>query len=136
MPRLDAQKSEVGIYSFGRLIPRDYPIVSTFTINVTGMRDPQSSGGFRRKFTDGRADEIQDYIRDDDRYPAILDNVEMLAQMYLRSEGKSLSWLSFAFMDNHGKWAGPAFAEAIAEDLSDLGYRVHTFHHDVLRGGK
>lgn len=133
--RVDAQHAELALYSYGRLVPRSYPIVSSYTINVTGMRDPQSSGGFRKRYTDGRPGEVQAYMKDDPRYKAIADNVAMLAHMHLRSDGRNVSspWVSFAFMDFHGKWAGPAITEAVAEELSASGYKVQVFHYDLIK---
>lgn len=125
------QQAELGIYTYGRLVPREAPPMSQYVIDVAGLRDPLSNRGFKHKYSDGRPGEVQDFVREDSRMNAILDTVKLIAHMQLRSMAGDGKWLSFGIRDHHGKWIAPAVGEILADELSRAGYKVALHHHDV-----
>lgn len=131
MPLVEHSKAELGIYTFGEKSQR-YVGTCQYYINVTGLRDPGSSGLIRAQYPDGRAGGVQVYMNDDKRVRAIQETIRILAYMHLRSpHTKDGKWLSFGLWDHHGKWAAPAIGEIVAGGLSDLGYGVSLFHADL-----
>lgn len=134
MPRVSTPSAEIGIYSFGRLTnTKDrMPVSAQYFIDVSGLRDPSSNRGFRKLYDDGRAEDIQNYVKDDPRIDAIFDAVRMIAHLNLRSpQTADLKWLSIAFRDHHGRWTAPAVAEIIGDRLSNVGYKVSVWHYDL-----
>jgi hypothetical protein len=131
--RVDPSQAEIGIYTWGTKIPREYVPVANYIVNVAGFRDPQSNRGFKKKFLDGRGGEIQEYVSEDPRFVAVSDTVLMLAYVHLRSEAKDNKWLSIGLTDYHGLWIAPAVGELVADLLSDLNYKVSLFHYDITR---
>jgi hypothetical protein len=129
MPRVAQNEAEVGIYTFGKLT--EHPPNWTYLIDVAGLRDPSSNRGFRKTYSDGRPGEIQTYMRDDPRVPAIIDTIKMITWMNLRSEARDNRWLSFGLRDHHGIWIAPPIGEIVADSLSNLGFKVSLFHHEL-----
>ena len=131
--RVEPNEAEIGLYTWGKLLKRSFIPQASYAIDVSGLRDPQSNRGFKKQFKDGRAGVIQEFVREDPRYQAIRETVEMLAFMHLRSDGRDEKWLSIGLMDYHGLWIAPALGESIADVLSNSGYRVSCFHYDVIK---
>lgn len=130
MPRVDHAHAELGIYTFGEK-SKNFVGTCQYYIKVSGLRDPGSSGGIRSQFADGRAGGVQQYLKDDPRVQAIIDQVRILAYMHLRSQSRDNKWLSFALVDHHGKWIAPALGEMMADQLSQIGYSVSLNHADL-----
>jgi RNase adaptor protein for sRNA GlmZ degradation len=130
MPRVDHSKAEVGIYTFAAESPNRVATCQ-YLINVVGLRDPSSSGMIRSVHKDGRPGEVQDYIQEDPRVKAVVDQIRLLTYMHLKSEGRDGKWLSFGIHDHHGKWIAPAIGEIAARTLDTAGYHVSLFHADL-----
>lgn len=131
MPRVAPTNAEVGLYTWGTKIVRQYHPSVNYAINVAGLRDPSSNRGFNKKYADGRPAEVCEFVKEDSRYEAISDTIQMLTHMHLRGEGRDNRWLSIGVVDFHGKWIAPAVAELVANELSQAGYRVSLFHYDL-----
>ena len=122
--------AQIGIYTAGR--ESSSQPTGTYTIDVSNLRDPLSSKSLRATYTDGRAGEVQKFVSDDPRIPAIRDMVILLADMYVKPpSGGTSKWVSFVFKDVHGKWIAPAVGELIADSLSNLGYQVAVAHWEI-----
>jgi RNase adaptor protein for sRNA GlmZ degradation len=126
-PQSDA---EVGIYTFGKDSPNRVATCQ-YVIDVSGLRDPGSSGGFRKTFQDGRPGAVQDFVAEDPRVKAVIDSIRMFAFMHLRSEAADHKWLSFGLKDHHGRWTAPAIGEIAATKLAEAHYKVSLFHADL-----
>lgn len=128
--KTDIDKAEVGIYTFGKDSP-NRPSTVQYIFEVAGLRDPQSNRGFSKTYKDGRPGEVQNYVEDDPRVKAIIQEIRAFAYMHLRSDAKDNKWLSFGIKDNHGRWIAPAVGELVAERLSQLKYGVYLCHCDL-----
>lgn len=134
--RVSPSESEIGIYTFGDKVVTTLPRPAVnYLIHVAGLRDPMSNRGFSKTYTDGRPIVVQDFVKEDPRYEAILDSVRFLAHVHLRSEARDNKWLSMAIVDHHGKWIAPAVGELVSHALDYSGYKVSLFHFDLMNGG-
>lgn len=136
MPRVAPSAAEIGIYTWGSKVPRSYTPIASYIVDVAGLRDPQSNRGFKKRHPHGCAGEIQEYVKEDPRYPAISDMVKMLAHLHLRSDAQDGKWLTIALVDFHGRWIAPAVAELVSDELSSAGFRVSCFHYDLPETNK
>ena len=130
--RTDLRNAEVCLYSYGSLVKngRSAPQCD-YVIDVAGFRDPMSNRGFKNTYRDGRPSQVQDYVREDPRFAAILDTVRILVSSHVTSQAADKAWVSIAFRDHHGKWIAPAIVESIADVLSAEKLKVHAFHMDL-----
>lgn len=129
MPRVDATKAQIAVYTTGR---DDKQPSGQFVIDVAGIRDPQSSGGFRKKYSSGLPEEVQKYVAEDPRVNAILDQAELLAYLQFKADwSKPSEWLSFIVRDHHGQWLAPAVGELLVKRLTDAGYYVFCEHRSL-----
>ena len=141
MPRVKSMtnadpKPTIGVYSFGSK-GNVFPKVQ-FEFDVSKLRDP--SGQKQFKGLNGVDPEVRDWVAQDTRVQGIVDNCLLLADDLVKPKKRETSdgvvatvvpvsgWLSFSFKDVHGRWAGPAVAEAVAEAFSKAGYTVATVH--------
>lgn len=129
MPRVDAVKAQIGIYTTGSTSKQPS---GQYIIDVAGVRDPQSSGGFRKKYSNGLPEEVQAYVAEDPRVMAILEQAELLAYLHFKASwNQSIDWLSFVVRDHHGQWLAPAIGELLTKRLSDAGYYVFCSHSAI-----
>ena len=126
----DQKEAEVGIYTFGKDSPNRVATCQ-YIIDVSGMRDPGSSGVIRKLYGNGVPIEVQKYMEDDPRTRAVVETVRTITFMHLRSDGRDGKWLSFGVVDHHGKWAAPAVGEIAAWTLDRAGYKVSIYHADL-----
>ena len=129
-------KPNVGVYSFGRLPGAETGgPAAQFEFDVSAFRDPAGQKQFIGLY--GIAPGVRDWVCEDRRMPAILDQCLMLAEDLIRPHKKGESteqlshWLSISFRDHHGRWIAPAIAEAVANKLSDAGFIVVAIHNDI-----
>jgi UPF0042 nucleotide-binding protein len=82
------------------------------------------------------SDDVQDYVRADDRYPAFfektLDLITFLLPAYA-DEGKS--HLSIGFGCTGGRHRSVTLAETMAKALADKGMQVSIRHRELERQG-
>lgn len=131
-------RATVGVFSYGtkgNVIPK-----VQFDFDVTKFRDPTGQKQF--KGTNGISPDVRDWVGEDERVWAVIQDCLLLADDLVKPKSQSTGgvkmevapvsgWLSFAFHDYHGKWAGPAVAELVAEALSKAGYVVATTHYGL-----
>lgn len=125
---------EIGLYSYSSH-SKESPPTAQYVIDVSHLRDPLSNRGFKNTEPDGCSPAVKKFVRDDPRVGAIVETVEMLAYMLLRSPGVDHktyagTWLSVAFRDHHGRWIAPSVAEIVADKLSPS-YRVAVQHFEL-----
>lgn len=133
--RVESSQAEIGLYTWGKKVSKTTVPLASYVIDVSGFRDPMSNRGFRKLYPDGRCGEVQKYVKEDPRYPAISDSVRMIAEMHLRGEGSDSKWVSIGIMDYHGLWIAPPIGELLADELDRAGFRVSLYHYDVLTNG-
>lgn len=126
--------AEVGIYTYGKKVTTTPP-TTAYVIDVCGLRDPQASGEMRRANGDGRTHACQQYVAEDKRVQAIIDEIKLLTHMHKRSSAADQKWLSFAIADYHGRYLAPAIGELAANALSNLGYKVSCWHTAIEPAG-
>jgi hypothetical protein len=124
----DPDRPQIGVYSFGADAPKQ--MLAQFEFDVTTFRDPTGQKQFTT-FTDGTVPAVRDWVAQDRRIPAVVEQCLMLADDMLQKKNDKeaiSSWVSIAFKDHHGRWIAPAVAECVADALSDAGYRVSVVH--------
>lgn len=130
MARTGVGQAEVGIYTYGKKTTTTPP-TTAYVIDVCGLRDPQASGDMRRANGDGRTIACQQYVKQDKRVEAIVDQIKLLAHMHKRSSAADQKWLSFAIADHHGRYLAPAIGELAANALSNMGFKVSCWHTEL-----
>lgn len=123
MPRVEISKASIGIYSFNHVTQSPIP---HYEFDLNTFRDPMGNRTLLDDCKDGRAPRVQEWIKADPRYVAIMDSVTHLVKDHV-DHGKS-GWLSIAFRDYHGLWKSRAIAELVADELGKSGYNVGVLH--------
>lgn len=126
--RVDPAAAQISLYTYGKI--SEHQPGANYVIDVFGLRDPMSNRGFNKTFKDGRPKVVQDYVKEDSRVPAILDQVKLLAHLHITAGTEK--WISLAFRDHHGLWIAPAIGEIAADMLDNLGYRVSLYHFETF----
>ena len=129
-------RPNIGIYSGTET---KHP-VGQFEFDVSKFRDPAGQVQFRLQELkeagiNGTTPEVRDWVAKDRRVPIIISECRLLAEDLIspKTDGKPISaWLSFSFVDTHGKWIAPAVAELVANHLSDAGFNI-LVHHAGLK---
>lgn len=127
-------KIEIGIFSS---MLKGKARVGQYEFDVSTLRDP--SGQVQFALVDGTFPQVRDWVKKDRRVPIIVKDCLLLSDDLMKPKKKNgevikpLSvWLSFSFVDHHGKWAAPSVAEIVADALSEAGYVV-AVHHACLQ---
>lgn len=93
---------------------------SPYVVNLSSFRDPVGNNKLRP--LDGSHKEVQDYLREDKRAPAVVANVVLLAEDIIRQQ--KTMYMSISFWDRKGKWISQGMAEITADELSKRGFNV------------
>jgi RNase adaptor protein for sRNA GlmZ degradation len=126
-------KPEIGIYSFGENC--DKKPQAQFEFDVSKFRDPVGQKQFNKAV--GTQADVRDWVGQDKRVPALVQQCRILAEDLIRphkKDGKDeqiSAWLSLSFKDHHGKWISPAIAELVANQLDLDGFKVVVCHHNL-----
>lgn len=120
MAFVEATRASVGLFS----LSTKNTVYHSYVIDLSTFRDPLGQANF--KPLDGRAKEVQEWIKLDPRFPAIRDACRQIVADVIG--GQKRTWLSIAFKDFHGTHISPAVAELIAHDLLSRGYSVGVTH--------
>lgn len=132
MARCIPSLAEVGIYTYGNKSKNPNRPQVNYVVNVERIRDPQSNRGFKKTYADGRAGEVLDFVKEDPRMEAILDNIRIICHTHLRSPAADGHWLAIGIMDHHGHWIAPAVGELVCNALCRDGYKVNIAHYDLM----
>ena len=135
-PQDPSFRPNIGVYSGTE---NKHPI-GQFKFNVSTFRDPAGQVQFKQKDSNeaglnGTVPEVRDWVAKDRRVPIIVKECRLLAEDLIapQADGKAVSaWLSFSFVDYHGRWIAPAIAELVANHLSEAGFNV-LVHHAGLK---
>ncbi len=119
MSRVSLKDAEIGIYALSgdTLNPQ-----ANIEFDLTNFRDPLGNIILRKQCADGIDPAVQEWIKVDPRYAPLLNQVIILVKDYFHDTQHK--WFSIAFRDHHGKWISRSIATLIANELSELGYRV------------
>lgn len=113
-------------FSYKRGVPRSVDMV----FDCRFLANPYWEPGLRA--FDGRCGEVQDYVKNDDRFQPFFDRVLDLTRLLLpayRDEGKS--HLSIAFGCTGGRHRSVTLAETLAEALAEDGQQVSIRHREL-----
>lgn len=127
MPRVMFTLANVGVYSFSSTTVKP---TAHYEFDLTEFRDPMNKDMFNGA-TDGRDVLVQNWVKDDHRFKALLAECELIAHDQKVNHGGR--WLTLAFRDFHGRWKSPAVAELVADKLAEEGFNVSVYH-DALGG--
>lgn len=93
------------------------------------LRDPIGQKNLTNKYGDGRAAEVREWMEEDERVDVIVDELVGLAFAHIKHARES--FMSVAFVDQHGKWIAPAVAEILANAMEVAGFSVHVRHQGL-----
>lgn len=122
MPVVEIHAAEVGVYSLCGDTKSPIPNIE-FDLNA--FRDPLGNLNLRKSCVDGRDPAVQDWIKVDPRYEALLNQCIILVKDHIHGSGK---WISIGFRDYHGTWISRAVATLIGRELGELGFKVGILH--------
>lgn len=129
---LTQTQTDMAVVSFGRIGRQPAPDPH-FVIDVSEWRDPLGSKTLKNLYTDGRAGEVQDFVREDPKYQAAANAALMITYTNLISNKTTPKpWISIGVRDHHGTWTAPAMTELLAEEINrKLGIKVFVRHVEL-----
>lgn len=119
MPRTGIASAQVGIYTYGGESKKYGGSAPHYEFDVSEFRDPMPK--FKKEGLTGSAPAVQEWIKEDPRLQALIDQVMMIVRDQVVE--RKLSWLTIGLKDHHEKWIARALAEIIAQKL-EPDYRV------------
>lgn len=124
MARVTDPQCEIAIYTNKKAIGSR----SKYQFDASVLRDPTGNKDLRR-YKDGRAKEVQAWMKADPRVEIMIWTILGLAFSHLRSLKEN--FMSVGIEDHHGIWAAPALAELVADRLDEAGFKVSVTHRGL-----
>lgn len=117
----------ITIHSYGS-VTKNKP-ACRYLIDVIKLRDPVGQKDFIVKDFLGTDRDVQDFVKEDERVPAIIDECVNIVAAHVG--GNKEPYVSIGFHDHHGRWIAPAVAELVADGLDAAGYPCAVTHHEL-----
>jgi len=116
----------ISSFAYPRGLPRDADLV----FDVRFLRNPHYVEALRS--LTGRDQKIQDYVRQDDRFPLFCEKITDLIFFTLpeyKKEGKS--YLKIAFGCTGGRHRSVFMAEIMVKKLNEKGFKANLYHREI-----
>lgn len=122
----DISVARVNLYSFGKVT--QHPPSPRLLYELFNFRDPIGQPQFA-VFKDGRSISVQEWLRQDKKVTAVIDEVVALSKHAIETLNET--FISVGFLDHHGKWISVALAELCADALDKAGLAVSVTHRGL-----